>query len=82
MCALINLSNAFHNNHKILTEGVSELLGLVALLAGLDNDGLSAGESAGGDNNNLTALDATHDNRHKITPKVSTLHSPNKTTER
>lgn len=37
---------------------MAELLVLIALLAGLDHDGLSAGESAGEHDNNLAVLEA------------------------
>ena len=43
---------------KEITQGVAELLVLVALITGLDHDGLSAGESAGEDDNNLDVLEA------------------------
>jgi len=43
---------------KEITQGVAELLVLIALITGLDHDGLSAGESAGEDDNNLAVLEA------------------------
>lgn len=48
-----------NNDKRVLTQSVTELLGgLVALIAGLDHDSLSAGESAGQHNHNLSVLDA------------------------
>lgn len=48
-----------------LTQGVTELLGLVSVFAGLDNDCLSTGEAAGSEDNNLTTLDAEMKQSHK-----------------
>lgn len=43
---------------NLLTQGVAELLGIISIIAGLDHDGLSAGEAAGQDDNNFAVLDA------------------------
>jgi len=37
---------------------VAELLGIISLVTGLDDDSLSAGESAGEHDNNLAVLEA------------------------
>ena len=44
--------------HCNLTQSVTKLLGIISLVTGLDNDSLSAGESAGEHNHNFTVLDA------------------------
>jgi hypothetical protein len=53
----------------VLTQGVAELLGIISIIAGLDHDGLSAGEAAGQDDNNFAVLDAVERRRSaKLAP--------------
>lgn len=54
---------------------MTELLGSVTLLAGLNNDSLSTGEAAGSDNNNLSTLDAEKE-KSEIIKQISCLFIP------
>jgi hypothetical protein len=57
---------------NLLTQGVAELLGIISIIAGLDHDGLSAGEAAGQDDNNFAVLDAVEQIKtSKISAKLT-----------